>query len=520
MNLTRRSVLGALAAAIPATKPGRAQAAALAIQKGPFQGTRESLKAYRIPDWFRDAKFGIWAHWGPQSAPEMGDWYARNMYIQGNPQYRYHVEHYGHPSKVGFKDVIPTFKAEEWDPEHLMDLYKKAGAKYFVSMGVHHDNFDMWDSKYQPRWNAAKSGPKKDIVGIWKQAARKRGLRFGVSEHLSNSFDWYAPAHLSDKTGPLAGVPYDGTNPGFADLYHSYKEMPPDFAQTAQAMGRVAPDSWKQQYFNRIKDLVDQHHPDLLYTDGGIPFEEYGLSLVAHHYNVSASLHRGKVEAVYTSKTAADCAVGTCALDLERGIVDKIWDDPWQTDTCIGTWHYKKDVKYKTPKTVIDMLVDIVSRNGNLLLNFPLPGSGKLDPEELRILAAITEWMAVNGEAIYASRPWKISGVRPTPTPAGENGQPRFGFNESRRRELTAEDIRFTTKGKNLYAFIMGWPEKELAIGPLGTTSEQKPGKVHQVELLGYKGKLTWSQDQSALKVRLPEQKPCDYAVTLRVAFA
>jgi len=507
-----------LAGAVPALKSGKAQAPALQIQKGPFQGTRESLRAYRVPEWFRDAKFGIWAHWGPQSAPEMGDWYARNMYIQGNPQYQFHVERFGHPSKVGFKDVVPTFKADQWDPEHLMDLYQKAGARYFVSMGVHHDNFDMWDSKYQPRWNAAKSGPKKDVVGIWKQAARKRGLRFGVSEHLSNSFDWLATAHGSDKTGPNAGVPYDGINPEFADLYHSYKDMPADFAQTAKAMGRVAPDSWKLEYFNRIKDLVFQHHPDLLYTDGGIPFEEYGLNLVAHHYNVSASLHRGAVEAVYTSKTHSDCETGTCALDLERGIVDKIWDDPWQTDTCIGTWHYKKDVKYKTPKTVIDMLVDIVSRNGNLLLNFPLPGSGRLDPEELRILAAITGWMAVNSEGIYASRPWKISGIRPTAVPTNPNGQPQLGFNENNRKDLTAQDVRFTSKGKALYAFIMGWPEKEAVIAPLGTNSAQQPGKIHNVELLGHKGKLQWTQDESALKVQLPEQKPCDYAVTLKVA--
>jgi alpha-L-fucosidase len=508
--------MGTLAGAVPALRRGAAQTAALEIQKGPFQATRESLRDYRIPEWFRDAKFGIWAHWGPQSAPEMGDWYARNLYIEGNPTYQFHVEHFGHPSKVGFKDVVPTFKAEAWDPEHLMDMYQKAGAKYFVSMGVHHDNFDMWNSKYQPRWNAAKSGPKKDIVGIWKAAARKRGLRFGVSEHLSNSFDWYATAHGSDKTGPLAGVPYDGIDPAYADLYHSYKEMPADFQATAKAMGRVAPESWKREYFNRIKDLVDQHQPDLLYTDGGIPFEEYGLALVANHYNVSAARHHGAVEAIYTSKTRSDCEVGTCALDLERGIVDKIWPDPWQTDTCIGVWHYKKDVKYKTPKTVVDMLVDIVSRNGNLLLNFPLPGSGQLDPEELRVLAAITDWMAVNGEGIFATRPWKISGTHP-PAPPADGKPAQLGFNESRRRELTADDVRFTTKGKHLYAFLMGWPTGETAIAPLGLSSEQQPGKIHNVELLGHKGKIQWTQDAGALRVKMPEAKPSDFAVALKV---
>jgi alpha-L-fucosidase len=498
----RRLALAALAGGLT-----YAQTRDLEITKGPFQGTRESLKAYRTPDWFRDAKFGIWAHWGPQSQPEDGDWYARNMYMEGSEQYKFHVEHYGHPSKVGFKDVITTFKADKWDPEHLMDLYVKAGAKYFVSMGVHHDNFDMWNSRYQTRWNAAKAGPKKDIVGMWKQAARKRGLRFGVSEHLSNSFDWLAPSHLSDKAGQFAGVPYDGIDPEYSDLYHSYEGMPADFAQTAKAMGRVAPDRWKQQYFDRIRDLIDQHQPDLLYTDGGIPFDEYGLSLVAHEFNVSAKAHGGKVESVYNSKAATDCDEGTCVLDLERGLVNKIWPDPWQTDTCIGNWHYKKGIAYKTPKTIVDMLVDIVSRNGNLLLNFPLPGSGELDAQEQEILSSITSWMRVNSEGIHGTRPWKVYGEGPSLATQETNA----GFNETKRKDLTAEEIRFTTKGDRLYAFVMGWPSGESVVKSVDK-------KVHNVELLGHKGKLKWSQDEGGLKVQMPAEKPSEYAVTLKIA--
>jgi alpha-L-fucosidase len=441
------------------------------------------------------------------------------MYIEGSEQYKFHIEHYGHPSKVGLKDIVPTFKADKWDPEHLMDLYHKAGAKYFVSMGVHHDNFDMWNSKYQTRWNAAKAGPRKDIVGIWKQAARKRGLRFGVSEHLSNSFDWLATSHRSDKTGQYAGVPYDGTNPEFADLYHDYKDMPPDFVDKAEAMGRVAPERWKREYFNRIQDLIDQHQPDLLYTDGGIPFEEYGLSLVAHHYNVSARLHKGDVQAIYTSKSRTDCTDGICSLDLERGIVDKVWPEPWQTDTCIGNWHYKRGIQYKTPKLIVDMLVDIVSRNGNLLLNFPLPGSGELDPEEMRVLSAFTAWMTVNSEGIYGTRPWKVYGAGPSTIPAPERPG-RMGFNERNRKDLTPNDVRFTSKGKTLYAFVMGWPGKEAVIDALGASSEHQPGKIQNVELLGHKGKLSWSQQASGLKVQLPEQKPSDFAVTFKIALA
>jgi alpha-L-fucosidase len=518
MNLTRRQalILLANAASAVAVRGAAAQSSdsGITITPGPFSGTVDSLQTYQVPEWFADAKFGIWSHWGPQSAIGDGDWYARRMYIQGQEQYDDHLKRFGHPSKVGYKDLIPLFTADRWDPEHLMDLYVKAGAKYFFSMGVHHDNFDMWNSRHQPRWNAVAAGPKKDIVGLWAQAARKRGLRFGVSDHLSNSFDWYAPAHLSDSTGPLAGVPYDGANPQFSDLYHDYSDMPADFAVTAKEMGRVAPTRWKLEYFNRIKDLVDQHQPDLLYADGGIQFEEYGLSLVANLYNVSARLHGGKVEAVYNSKRLADCAVGTCVLDRERGVSDSIWPKPWQTDTCIGHWHYKKDTQYKSPKKVIDLLVDIVSKNGNLLLNFPLPASGELDAEERRVLQGITDWMSINSEGIHATRPWKIYGEGPsTLVVAGA------GHNEDKKPDMGASDIRFTTKGKLLYAFVQGWPGKEVLLQSLGATSPQQPGKVLHVRMLGAGKSLTFSQENASLRVTLPDEKPvtADIGITLEM---
>jgi alpha-L-fucosidase len=518
MRFTRRDTIKLLgySAAWAGTRSAFGQTPTLPLTSGPFQATRGSLDAYQVPEWFRDAKFGIWSHWGPQSGVEDGDWFARNMYIQGSPQYEYHLKTYGHPSKVGYKDLIPLFKGDKWDPEHLMDLYVKAGAKYFVSMGVHHDNFDMWNSKYQPRWNATATGPMRDIVGLYKQAARKRGLRFGVSEHLSNSFDWLAPAHTSDTTGPLAGISYEGTNPLFADLYHSYTLMPPDFARTAKDMGRVAPDEWKLEYFNRIKDLIDQHQPDLLYTDGGIPFDEYGLATVAEVYNVSAGLHSGKVEAVYCSKAASDCAVGTCIVDHERGVSDAISTDPWQTDTCIGVWHYKRGQIYKTPKKVIDLLVDIVSKNGNLLLNFPLPNSGELDPEEMKVLEGITSWMAVNSEGIYGSRPWKIYGDGPST----EVVVSQSGFNESKQPGLTAQDVRFTTKGKILYAYVMGIPAGEFVIKPLAGDSPQQPGKILNVQLLGYQDNLHWKQDNHGLKVRMPAANLSAMGITLKVTLA
>jgi alpha-L-fucosidase len=510
-----------LLAAADATAPS--SAAAPEIPPGPFAGSRESLKAYHVPDWFADAKFGIWNHWGPQSAAEYGDWYARRMYVQGEPQYNHHLQHYGHPSKTGFVGVINSWKADKFDADYLMGLYKKAGAKYYMAMGVHHDNFDMWDSKYQPRWNAAASGPRKNIVGLFRAAADKHGLRFGVSEHLSNSFCWYGPAHGSDKSGPLAGVPYDGIDPQFAELYHDYTQMPADFVQkvvNAPAKGAIAmstegPPSWRQNYFDRIKDVVTQYEPDMLYTDGGIPFGDYGLSLVAHLYNTSSRRNGGKVEAIYTGKSRADAAAGMCVLDVERGVVDSIWPRAWQTDTCIGNWHYDTRARYKTPKRVIDMLVDIVSRNGNLLLNFPLPNNGMPDPKEMAILQSITEWMAVNSEAIYATRPWKTFGAGPG---AQIKIVPGVQFNENNRQDFTAAEVRFTTKGDTLYAFFMGWPQKEIVIAPLATINPNVVGKIENVELLGYPGKLQWNHDEKGLTVQLPMPKPCEYGYALKIA--
>lgn len=484
----------------------------LSITPGPFKGTRESLRQWEIPDWYRDAKFGIWAHWGPQSGIEDGDWYARNMYVQGSHQYEYHLKTYGHPTKVGYKDVIPTWKAARFDPDHLLGLYKKAGAKYFCSMAVHHDNFDLWNSKYQPHWNAVSMGPQRDIVGAFKKAAENHGLRFGVSEHLAPSYHWFSPSHTSDRTGQLAEVSYDGADPAFADLYHT---LPRDYPYGERINDRLAPEAWKQHYFKRIKDLEDKYQPDLLYSDGDIFFEEYGLALVANHYNLSANRHGGRCEAVYNSKLPSDCQTGTCVLDWERGVAEGIPENPWQTDTCVGNWHYDRQVIYKTPKYVIDLLVDIVSRNGNLLLNFPLPNSGELDYQELAILDEITKWMAINSEGIYATQPWKAFGDGPVATAAPMPGGTRF--NESGRHELTAEEVRFTTKGDTLYAFVMGWPDKRVFIKLLATTSPLSPRKITNVELLGYKEKLQWTQDEQGLTVEMPREKPCDYAIALKI---
>jgi alpha-L-fucosidase len=523
MNITRRQALGLIAGAIPAVGLRGAAAAAapdsasrtppgIGPEDGPFQPTRASLQGFQAPDWFRDAKFGMWAHWGPQSAVEYGDWYARLMYIQGTDQYNYHVEHYGHPSKFGFKDTIPMWKAEKFDPAHLIRLYKKAGARYFMSMGVHHDNFDLWNSKHN-RWNAAGMGPGIDIVGAWRKAARDEGLRFGVSEHLWITYKWYSTAHGSDLTGPLAGVPYDGADPASKDLYVDSDEVwnnPKDFPWTEDQI----PNWWKRHWHDRITDLIDQHEPDFLYSDGSLPFEEYGYSVVSHLYNTSARRNGGKADAVYFSKRDLDSAKGTCVLDRERGVLDDILPRPWQTDTCIGEWHYKRGTRYKTPKTVVDMLVDIVSKNGNLMLNVPLPACGMPDMEELAVVEEITQWMAVNSEGIHGSRPWKKFGEGAPVQPADQNSK---SFNEGSRRVFDAGDVRFTTKGDVLYAFVMGKPEFRTVIRSLATDTALRVGRITSVELLGHDGTLTWSQDQAGLTIAVPDPLPTKHAVAFRI---
>jgi alpha-L-fucosidase len=241
----------------------------------------------------------------------------------------------------------------------------------------------------------------------------------------------------------------------------------------------------------------------------------FGYKLVSHYYNVNAKAHHGRVEGVYTGKSRNECETGTCALDIERGVANQIMPVAWQTDTCIGAWHYKRDIEYKTPKTVIDMLCDIVSRNGNLMLNIPLPNSGEPDAKELAVIDGITRWMAVNSEGIYATRPWKIFGDGPSSDSAAAGG-----MNERGRKDLTASDVRFTAKGSTLYALVMGWPEKEATISALAMGGRNSVPKIRNVELLGHRAKVKWTQDEASLKVQMPEQKPSDHAITLKIALA
>jgi alpha-L-fucosidase len=458
------------------------------IEKGPFKPTWESLRTYTCPEWFRDAKFGIWAHWGPQCVPMYGDWYARHIYVEGSDQYLHHWRVYGHPSTVGYKDIVPLWKAEKFDPEGLMDLYVEAGAKYFFGQAAHHDNFDNWNSAHN-RWNAVKVGPKKNIVKMWQDAAKRRGLPFGLSEHLGATFSWFCLNKGCDKAGPYAGVPYDGNDPAYEDLY-----LPNGEELKNEKRPWLTKDPWwHERWFRRVKDIIDRHHPDLLYSDSEVPFGEVGLHAIAHLYNTSAKLHGGVNQAVYNQKNRDPEIYPVGVLDIERGGEADIF-------------HNVRD-KYKTPKHCVEMLVDIASKNGNLLLNFPQRPDGTLDDECLYILKCMAKWIKVNGEGIYGTRPWKKAQEGPT---APEGG----AFKED-ARAWTSEDYRFTAKGDKVYAFLLKWPEDGKA---LIKSFGRNPGpEVVNVNLLGFDGQVKYTQDDAGLHITLPAEQTVDYAHCFRL---
>ena len=506
------------------------------MQSGKFAPTWDSLKQYQAPQWFRDAKFGIWAHWGAQCQPEHGDWYARNMYMEGSNQYKSHLKEYGPPSKVGFKDVIHQWKAQNWDPEKLMALYKRAGAQYFVALANHHDNFDNYDSKYQP-WNSTKIGPQKDLIGGWEKAARTNGLRFGVSIHAAHAWSWYEVAQGADKNGPLAGVPYDGklTKADGAGKWWDGLD-PQDLYAQAHTPGKRLEWDWNpekgssvpdqaycQKFYNRTIDLINKYHPDLVYFDDTAlplyPVSDAGLKIAAHFYNTNMLQHGGNLEAVLTNKVLTAEQKQCMVWDIERGQSNEIEPFAWQTDTCIGNWHYDRALfdrhRYKTTKTVIQTLCDIVSKNGNLLLNIPVRGDGTIDDDELAVVKGIGDWMEVNHEAIFATRPWKIFGEGPAIS--GAAPVRAQGFNEGRGKPFTAEDVRFTNKGNTVYAIVMGWPDKPLHIRAMGKQANNFAGSIASVSLLGANAPVKWSQEQDGLTVEFPADKPCDHAFVLKI---
>jgi alpha-L-fucosidase len=346
-------------------------------------------------------------------------------------------------------------------------------------------------------------GPKKDVIGIWQQAAKNEGLFFGVTEHLGASYTWFQVAHGADQLGPKAGVPYDGANPEYWDLYH-------EPALSGDGGWLTNNPKWQREWFDRIKELVDNYHPDLLYSDSSLPFGDVGRTLLAHYYNQDAQQKKAK-GVVYNCKENSD---SRWVRDYELGSAEGIGEYPWQTDTYLGDWIYRTGQQYRTATQVIQMLVDVVSKNGNLLLDVVLTPEGDLDEAQTNILEKMAEWMSNNGEAIYGTRPWKIYGEGPSITEAQEKGQ-FHGVKDV--RDYKQGDLRFTVKGKTLYVFCMEKPKNDIHISSLGLKTSQK---VQSINMLGSKEKIKWSQndDEAVIQksVQLPDYETIVFAITLK----
>lgn len=479
-----------------------------------FEPNAESLKQYKCPEWFRDAKLGIYVHWGVYSVAERGEWYGRRMYQQDDEVYAHHVKTYGHPSKFGYKDLIPLWKAEKFDPNEWLKLFKEAGAKYFTPCAVHHDGFDLWDSKYQ-RFNAVNMGPKKDLVGMMREATLAHGLRFGVTSHLARSYCWLQTSHGADSNGPYKGVPYDGNLKEFEELYH------PRHCDTAMRYPAVSPAWWKQSWKLRMLDLIDNYKPDFIYLDGAMPFlddkGQTGFEVLAHYYNEGLKRHGGHQEVVLTYKNSAMrkdknkgwYVSGIATRDYERSVPGRLLKEPWQTDDSIGPWGYDTRVPYTSADQLIDKFVDVVSKNGNLLLNVPPRADGTFDDDTVNILRELGEWNRINGEAIFGSRPWIRFGEGPV-----KRSEPR-----ARVSPFSARDIRFTQSkdGQILYAIVLDWPKDNVLDIESLSTQELSVGNIRAVSLLGYSGDLKWTRDAKGLHISLTATKPCKYAYVFRI---
>ncbi len=493
---------------------------------GPYKPTWESLMQYEAPEWYRDAKFGIWAHWSPQCVAEDGDWYGRNLYVEGQKQYDFHLQHYGPQSRFGYKDLCAQWTLLNWEPEELIARYKKAGARIFVALANHHDGFDTWNSKHQP-WNAVNLGPHRDVVGTWAKAARNAGLRLGVTVHQARNWWWFQPSHGADKSGANTGVPYDGRMTEADGKNQWWQGYDPQRLFGPKHPFNALPDiSFVKNFYDRTRDLIDQHNPDLLYFDNPrFPLGWGGMNVGAYYYNHSRATHGDRLDGVVTIKEVPQQWLKSVVADIERGLTNEIAQYPWQSETCIGDWHYNRALYdkpgefggYLPPRDAIHWMIDTVSKNGTFILNIPGRPDGTIDSKEVAVLDGITAWMTVNSEAIYDTRPWKISGEGPNMIKAGE-------FQGNSIAKLSEKDIRFTRSkdGRTLHAIALGWPASEFVIAALGTASEQKPGKIEHVELIGTAEKVRWRQAADGLHVTLPATyKPAvDFAAALRVVFA
>ncbi len=520
------------------------------IAAGPFAPTWESIaKQYPgQPAWLPQAKFGIWVHFGPQSAGESGDWYARRMYQPGTLAYKNHLKQFGPPSVSGYKEILHTWNPVKLDPAKLTAIYKAAGARFLIIQGVHHDNFDNWNSTYQP-WNSVNLGPHRDLVGEWAKAARAQGMRFGVAFHHEYTWWWYQPAFGSDPTGPYAGVPYDahqtladgkgkwwqGYDPRLLygiDL-REYKGLSTFEYRPEKGIfqDHLAYDHWyATRWALRIEDVINQYDPDFIFTDGDGtgPFTGYKTGtgykcdciqrVMADFYNKSLE-RRGKVDTFTIVKFHPP--VNGVATTFEGTFPDGIKTDQiWLGENAVGDWFYRPDFTYSARALILYML-EIVSRGGDYAVNVSLRPDGSLDEGSLNMLREVGAWMKTNGEAIYGSKAWQTLGEGDTDQagklktlPSGQLGKDQADF------QFGPHDFRFT-KGADgaVYAFALAVPKPgaQLTIHALGTNAGLLSQPVHAVRMLGSNAKLKWHQDANGLEIVAPEHLPSTIAVTFRI---
>lgn len=458
------------------------------IKKGPFHDTWDSLIRFHVPEWYQDAKFGIFIHWGLYSVPAFdSEWYPRNMYLQGSKVFQHHVETYGPQSKFGYKDFIPKFTAEKFDANHWAETFRNAGAKFVVPVAEHHDGFPMYDCDLT-EWSAARMGPKRDVIGQLEAAVRKQGLHFGASSHRAEHWWFYNGGMQFDS---------DVRDPKYEAFYGPAK---PDKTQPDE--------TFLKDWLARTVEIVDKYQPEILWFDWWIEqpvFEPYLRKFAAYYYDRGRQWGKGVAINYKHTSFPEQAAV----LDIERGQLDEIRPQFWQTDTSIDkrSWGYIKDPDYKPAGEIVGDLVDIVSKNGALLLNIGPKPDGTIPEEQEKILLQIGNWLATNGEAIYGTRPWRIYGEGPTRVVAGS-------FKDTARQSFTSEDIRFTTNDGALYAIALGWPANgRLVIKALGG---EEP-KIRSIHLLGSTEKLKWTRNDQGLTIETPPEKPGDYAYVFKI---
>ncbi|MGA9639397.1 alpha-L-fucosidase [Flavobacterium sp.] len=471
-------------------------------KKEVFKPDWESIRAnYKVAEWFRDAKFGIFLHWGPYAVPAYSsEKYPKGIYDPkwskgGTKPYTYHREHYGEPSKFGYKDFIPQFKAEKFNADEWISLFKEAGARYVVPVAEHHDGYAMYNSKFT-RWNVVQTGPKKDVMKMLSDACHKQGLKFGMSSHFAYNRLYYK------KDDPT----WDTNDPQYYDLYGKpVKE------------GDKPTQEYLDLWWNRTTDIIDNYKPDLLWFDYGLDnegFKSVHKEILSYYYNKGVEW---KKDVVFQDKNMKyeSFPEDLIVLDLERGRMDGINKLPWQTDTSIGkiSWGYVTTEEYKTSDYLIDELIDIVSKNGCLLLNVGPKADGTIPDEAKAILTDMGKWMKINGQAIFDTRPWKIYGEGPTKVSKGNH-------TEKENKDAVAEDIRFTTNGDTLYATSLAWSETGIfTVKSLALNNSYEKRAVKSVQFISGNNKINWKQNAEGLVINVKGTKPCESAYVFKIEF-